>query len=148
MATTAHKARRTPTEILVHHINLDKLEAEALAFVHEEGELRKAIAPDATECKAGFSPYGFVNTPKGLFALCSEGVGDGPITDEDPYVVSFYPRTSRSGWILPACEAKLGPSAIRELADGTTSNLAEFIRSFGARLDNNYESWRRTLESK
>ena len=139
------KTQRTATDIMVQHIKLAGLEAKALAFVHEAGDLRKAISPDATECKAGFGPYGFVETSRGLFMLNAEGVGSGPVTDDDPYVISFYPSTPNSFAIMPACSMKLGPADIRELADSTRTNLADFIRSFGERLDRNYHNWRQTL---
>ena len=144
---------RTATSITVQPIRLVELEAHALAYVLEGSELRPALSPKATECKAGHAPHGFVETPKGLYALCEEGVGDGPITKGHKYNVDFYPgghdESGKGRWfsMMPQCTIKLDPDELKALAEGEPVNLADFIRVFGHRLDQNYEDWRRTLGS-
>lgn len=143
-------SNRKPTNIVVQPIKLDGLETQALAYVLESGVLRKALSPNATACKAGFAPHGFVETPRGIFALCSEGVGPStPITETDKYIIEFYPEHFKDGHgfisMMPQCSMKLGPAELKELANGDHINLADFIRSFGGRLDDNYENWRRIL---
>ena len=139
-------ARRQPTGIMVNLISVERLEAKALSFAREHG------FPDATECNAGFTPHGFVEMPKGLYALSSEGIGPGdPITEDNPYKVPFYARTkTEKGWkgsCFPACYEALSPGDLWGLATGEKVNLADFIRAFGARLEGNYEAWREVLET-
>ena len=141
--------RRIATHIMVQPIDVAEMEAQALAYVLEEGQLRKAISPGATECKAD-GPHGYVETPQGIYALDNEGVGNSaPVTTEQQYRVSFYPATVEGHHhtvsIVPACTISLDATQLRGLAKGDKANLAEFIRSFGARLDYNYENWRRVL---
>ena len=142
------KTGRKPTTVEVSIIDLSQAEAEVLALAQKAGKEHEGYP--VTECEAGFKPHGFVETPTGLYALSSEGVGSGPITKEKPYEIGFYPggKTDKGKWgsSFPGYEGKLGPGDLRKLATGEKVNLAEFIRSFGARLERNYDMWRKTLE--
>lgn len=130
---------RKPTKVVVSLVDVSSIERDALKT------LRKA-RPEISETHVGFKPHGFVETQEGLFALSCEGVGHGkPVTDEGPYVVSIY-IGSTWGELFPAMEVSLGPGKLRELATGEKVNLAGFIRSFGSRLETNYEAWRTKLE--
>ena len=136
---------REPTKIEVTTIQAEGLEAQALAF-------RRKSDSTVTGMRLGFASHGFVETPKGIFAFCSEGVGRAlPITDSAPYELEFYAEwpgdepglTSQEA--IPSVTIALTPAELRERA-GKQVNLGEFIRTFGARLDGNYAAWKTALE--
>ena len=135
---------RQPTKVMVNIVDLEGLKSEAL-------ERSKEKYPEAFEVMIGFAPHGFVDTPQGLYALNSEGIGPAnPITAENLYWVSFYPQEKTAkGYRSPVFSSVsfgLGDTALRGLYTTMRVNLAEFIRGFGARLDRNYEAWREILE--
>lgn len=132
---------RTKTNIMVNVIDVSKL--EKIAFE----KIDKKEFPEATFCHAGQTPHGFIDTPHGMYALCNEGVGESkPISKTNKHEVNFYAGHEHGGYCLPAIICSMDDTEMRELATGEKINLADFIRSFGARLDNNYESWRKTIE--
>lgn len=93
----------------------------------------KATAPDGT-----------------LYLLCSEGVGTDT-TEDDPIEIDIWKgdRTNEDGSttfdMFPALSAKLPPSAVAKYPVSHSVDLADFIRSFGARLESNFWTWHRTL---
>jgi hypothetical protein len=136
---------RRPTTIEVNLIDVTGLEEQALTAVPQDR------FPGATHIRAGWTPLGFVRTERGVYALNNEGVGPcDPISDDNPFVVDLYAER-REGkrvncWAYPAVEAKLTVQDLESLATGERLNLADFVRAFGARLDSNYERWRRVCE--
>jgi len=149
---------RTPTAVEVVPLDLSEIEADALAWLRDRAAADQKHGVKAempTAVRAGFKPWGIVETPRGLYALCNEGVGpDHPVTDEQKCQIDLYVdgiESDGSGTqalsIFPACSVSLGPDRLRELATGEPHNLSEHIRSFGGRLHANYEGWRRRLES-
>jgi hypothetical protein len=87
--------------------------------------------------------HGFVETPSGLFAFDSEGVGPTkPVTDDSPYPLEIYngcPATE-----APLLIVRFRPDVLRSGASGNRINLADFILQ-GKRLDQHYDFWRHTL---
>lgn len=73
-----------------------------------------------------------VNTPKGLATICTEGVGwwEG----EKGYLVGGYVGYSNITYYLTKDE-------LLSVISDETVDLAEFIRSFGDRLENNFDLW-------
>lgn len=142
------RTERKTTDAEVTLLDLSEVEACALTFLREKAERDGTDMPSSV--KVGYR-WGCFGCPDGsLYALCDEGVGTAkPITDDDPLVVDVYVdgyEGQKSGSfisIFPAASVNLGPDRVRQYRTGERVNLAEFIRTFGARLDSNYESWRR-----
>ena len=74
-----------------------------------------------------------VNTPKGLATICNEGVGW--FKDENnKYVVTGYMGYSDVVYRITEDE-------LLSLLSSEQVDLAEFIRSFGSRLEVNFDLW-------
>lgn len=134
------RSERTPTNIEITVLDLSALEVEAFK------QLPKEEYPKATRCRVGSKPHGIVETPKGVYALCNEGVGNGPITDDDKYEIDLYAEYDGGGWCMPVMSAKVNAEELKKLATAEKVNLADFIRQFGARLEANYHNWYKELE--
>jgi len=78
-------------------------------------------------------PFVVVNTPKGLATICSEGVGWWK-NDDDKYLVGFYVGYSNPSYYMT--EDELLSCLSSEQVD-----LAEFVQTFGSRLENNFDLW-------
>jgi len=96
--------------------------------------------------------FGFIETTDGLFALNDDGVGDtDPITDTNPLQIGICAEYNREGKksfdAFPQWIVKLTPDDIRRFA-GEKQNLADFIRTFGSRLQTNFEKWNDFLSRK
>jgi len=131
---------RTPTTIEVTPLDLTATKERALAFIRENTQ------PDATE--ATTRSFGIVETPGSLYVLCTEGVGtEHPVTDDEPLEIGFgyritNPEGSGGSFSMgDVATSTMTPDEIRECATGEPVNLAEFIRTFGSRLDQNYRIW-------
>tara|TARA_B110000483_G_scaffold61562_1_gene76555 strand:+ start:1931 stop:2320 length:390 start_codon:yes stop_codon:yes gene_type:complete len=74
-----------------------------------------------------------VNTPKGLATICSEGVGWFK-NDNDMYLVGFY-----QGYSNPSLH--ITEDELLSCLSDTDIDMAEFISSFGDRLEVNYDLW-------
>ena len=75
-----------------------------------------------------------VNGEKGIATVCGEGVGwfvDG----EGLLPVNYHVGQFGSGYI------DITPEELMPLISNETIDLADFIRSFGDRLENNFYSW-------
>lgn len=136
---------RTPTNIEVTPLDFSEREADALEVV------RKTY-PDATH--VNFEKVGIVRTNEGIFALCTEGVGSAdPISEDNPLIVDVSHETrnpdGKGGTFgaMPCVTLSLDAEGAEQYATGEPVNLAEFVRTFGNRLHQNYEGWRRTLEA-
>jgi hypothetical protein len=128
---------RTPTNVEVTVLDVTTVN-EAMTDAYSD--------PDTT-VEVSFGPYGFVETPKGVFVLNNEGIGTGPLDDDEVYEFDGYAHTANSFGIMPVMTAKVPVFALVKMATDRKVNLAEFVRTFGARLDNNYEDNRRAIEA-
>lgn len=104
-----------------------------------------------TRIEVGYT-WGIVLTPQGSFVLCDEGVGSGPLADDDEFQFDGYTRTENpatpnkhSFGIMPVVAETLTVAEIRRLATERLVPLHEFIRVFGARLDGNYDEFDRAI---
>ena len=84
-------------------------------------------------------PMAVVQTKGGIATICSEGVGwmenqFGELT------IQVY----RDGFITYLEVPTV--FVVGALANGTEVELADFIRTFGARLDNNFHIWKNQIE--
>jgi hypothetical protein len=140
---------RIPSTVVVTPLDLSDVEESAAEYLtkHREVDGKSAV----TKTSTGHT-WGIVETPHGIYALCTEGVGpDHPITDEKPLTVELWVREyadTEQDFIsmFPACSQKLRPDDLRERATGEPVPLEDFIRTFGGRLEANYSGWRVLLE--
>ena len=75
-----------------------------------------------------------VNGEKGIATVCGEGVG-WFIDGEGLLPVNYHVGQFGSGYI------DITPEELMPLISNETIDLADFIRSFGDRLENNFYSW-------
>lgn len=102
----------------------------------------------ATEMRVGNEPYAVMEVGGRLYVVCNEGVG-WEVTDESPLEVDLYPQYGPGSFgIFPAMEATLKPSEVRARATGEMVDLADLIRTFGARLEDNFWTWHRVATAK
>lgn len=141
---------RTPTDILVTPLDLSAQGEEARVWLNKHRE----IDGKPMVIEVDVEKFGIVETPNGeIYALGTEGVGpDSPISDDNPLSVSVWIRKTEADpakaefiSMFPSAQFKLGPDEVRNLATGEPVNLADWVRTFGSRLDGNYEGWRKLL---
>ena len=142
---------RRPTTATVTPLALsDEQVAESLAFVQEK------VDPEATGVSFG-PQWGISFASDGsLHAVCTEGVGyeisDGFFLEIPVYYEIENGNGSRSMSMMPCAQQTLDLDeivAMQEIGDDGKPRLVplhEWVRSFGSRLEQNYEMWRRTLE--
>jgi hypothetical protein len=75
-----------------------------------------------------------VNGDKGIATVCTEGVG-WFIDGEGLLPVNYHVGQFGSGYL------DITPEELMPLISNETIDLADFIRSFGDRLENNFYSW-------
>jgi len=149
------RSTRTPTDIEVTVLDLSDVEAEALAYLRAHAQTDIDLGKDDVQMPSKVrvgEKTGVVETPDGsLYAFGTEGVGSStPISDENPLVLDVYItgyEERGDGFIsmFPSAQSKLTAEQVRERMTDEKTNLADFIRTFGSRLDSNYESWRKLL---
>ncbi len=127
---------RTPSTVILTTLDLSKTQAQADAYV-------KADKGEQYHAGLGF-PLAAIDTPGGLYVLCNEGVGV-KVTDDEPYTLDIYAEQEGFIAMFPVAQGALKPAAIREAMTGEPVALHDFIRAFGARLEDNYNLWDRTL---
>lgn len=131
-------------------LDLSGLEARAL-------EHRQMTHPDCYEVKIHGGEVALHKSSNGhLYSICTEGVGY-VISDSEPLELNFhgsyYARdedgeinpSSHSFDILPFVSAELYPDDLKCYPVKEEVDLADFIRSFGARLENNFWTWFKEL---
>jgi hypothetical protein len=99
--------------------------------------------PDGFEIRPGFEPWAYTEHDGRHFVICNEGVGYEVSMDE-PWEVPLYSRRKGFVSILPSWTVPLTPGEIAPMA-GEEIDLADLIRSFGARLEQNFWIWFREL---
>jgi hypothetical protein len=99
--------------------------------------------------------WGYVETPKGFFVLNNEGiVFTDPLSDDDPIHLDIHGEWDgeeeghRSCSFLPILVATFGKSDLDKYHSDSKVDLAEFIRTFGSRLESNYKECRDFLKQK
>jgi hypothetical protein len=127
-------------------------------LMEKQRELDKAEVNNETGTLTGMifegSQWGYIETPRGIYALCIEGVGPHmPITETRHVEICIYPEYEddmgrKTMTIIPTLRARLKLSELLALPVVETKNLADFIRVFGSRLEENYETWREEMTSK
>ena len=119
-------------------LDLEELNGKALELARKED-------PDYIKARND-GPWGIVETARGLYALRHEGIGPkDPVTDEKPLEILFYREKENRMALLPFADAKLTADELRELPVEKEMDLAEFIRTFGDRLERNFWMWAKVL---
>lgn len=144
-------SERTPTHIMVNVIDFDSLEAAATDQLNRQAERFGIKLEEGETVKANIAhTWGFVETEHGMYVLCNEGVGpDDPLQEfefEVHYEILNPNSTAKTFSMFPVSSVKQTPEQLRARATGERVELSEFIRTFGARLDQNFAVWRRVLE--
>jgi hypothetical protein len=81
-----------------------------------------------------YDPMVVVNGDKGIATVCTEGVG-WFVDDKGLLPVNYHVGQFGSGYV------DITPEELMPLISNETVDLADFIRSFGDRLENNFYSW-------
>jgi len=79
-------------------------------------------------------PMVVVTGDKGIATVCGEGVG-WFVDDKGLLPIDYYVGEYGSGYL------DVTPEELMPLISNETIDLADFIRSFGDRLENNFYSW-------
>lgn len=139
--------------VIVSVLDLSALEAEALEF-------RKQSQPDCYEVHIYGGKIAMKESKNGhLYTVCIEGVGpETGVTFDDPLYVefhgSYYERDENTGEInphrhtfdaVPFASCTLDPDELRSYPIKEEVDLADFIRTFGARLEDNFWMWHKVL---
>ena len=81
-----------------------------------------------------YDPMVVVRGDKGIATVCTEGVG-WFIDDKGLLPVNYHVGQYGGGYL------DITPEELMPLISNETVDLADFIRSFGDRLENNFYSW-------
>ncbi len=117
--------------------------AQALAEINE----RHVNTGEEPATQLNFTPHGYVLTKEGMYVLNTEGVGNrSPITPENKAEIGLYPEWDEGEGrkrmsALPAGFMEFSDTELIMLPTLKEVPLEEFIRSFGHRLENNYNLW-------
>lgn len=144
-------------------LDMSALEADALEF-------RQKTHPDCYEARIYGGKIAMKKSVNGhLYTVCTEGVGpDGGVSNDDPLFIEFHgsyhvreeskfddllgrnvPGEIISGShtfdFMPFASCTLTPEELRSFPVAEEVDLADFIRSFGARLEGNFWAWFKVL---
>lgn len=155
-------SERKVTNIEVEILDVERLGKEAFEWLSKKEETAVKIIEEETKedtqdsdasikfigCSVVF-PVGIVRTPLGMYAMCTEGVGSRiPITEETPLELEFYKKYEGGIAMYPSMKHTMSDTKVVDYLTGEKKNLADFIRVFGARLEDNYISWLYFLERR
>lgn len=99
---------------------------------------------DGSWVEVGYAPYAAAEHNGDLYVVSNEGVG-WKITDTSHLILDLYRKSPNGFGILPAMEASLTPDEVRACMTGEDIDLADLIRVFGRRLEDNFNTWFATL---
>lgn len=132
---------RTPSTFLVQPLDVSRLtdEAKASLIAGQPHRVTEAHTIDLGP------KWGLVTTPTKRFLICTEGVGYD--LSEEPAVLDIYATTEGHIAIMPVAQAHVTDHEVDAYftPSGEPVPLHEWIRSFGARLENNYAIWERAI---
>ena len=116
-------AKRERPSVWVMKLNEEKASALMTQRAQDKGY----------DIKIEADPMVVVNTKKGIATICSEGVGWWK-NDEGKYLLIGNYGYTEDAYYVTADELK-------DLVDDNLVYLEEFIRSFGDRLETNFDLW-------
>jgi hypothetical protein len=125
-------------------LDFSRVEAQALEVARKERTEEAGKVPVGLD--ASFGPWAAGHLADGtVVVVCSEGVGY-EVTDESPFSLSLYARYDGGGiGIVPLMEAVMKPDDLQEYLTDETIDLADLVRTFGQRLEDNFWRLRRLL---
>lgn len=138
---------RTESKIQVKVIDVSAMEKEAYDNMQAK-EFNKDL-----ETMTIVNKWGYVETPRGIFLLCDEGVGDkNPVSAEHPAEFYFSRNWNRGGAksmeLVPCIGYKVSAEEVKQQPVKEVVTLDKFIRTFGSRLEVNYETWQAVLSKE
>ena len=127
------------SKILVNILDLSKDRAEATKTCKSLKD--KNCIDIKTLCE-----FGYIETPTGIYSLNSEGIGGKfPVTKKNPLEIDLYGKYDENGEIsadaIPCMLLKIDNEDIKKIPVLKQVNLGDFIRSFGVRLESNFNEW-------
>lgn len=128
---------RRPRGVTVRPLDLS-------AYAEAAFESYRAAHPDTEYTRARMEHWAYAVAADGSEYLVSdEGVGWG--MDDDPNEFGAWMQSDTQFSMIPSVTVTLTADEIRHVATGDPVDLADFIRTFGARLDRNHAMWFDTL---
>jgi len=127
--------------VAVHLVDMGPLEQEATDWV--KAKRLDLIDKGLNRLKVGFSPWGIFEDADGVTILvCNEGVGYHVLEEEPPHI-GLYAEYNQDPEVKTISMFPLfGAPVTREYVwgnlTGERADLADHIRSFGARLEENF----------
>jgi len=139
---------RIATDVEVQVLDLTPTINGASAWYTEKHPDKKNVALTLSG-----GTWGLVETTEGQFVLCDEGViYEHPVSKEHPFEVEMYAEYEEDGKrameLVPCMVVKITSIEEEDATVTSTKNLQEFIRTFGSRLEANYNICRKFLEEK
>lgn len=132
------RERERARGVTLHLLDLSGLEEAALERYNQH------LAIDGKEpadrMSIGSAPFAVAEKDDVMYVVCEEGVG-WEITDEAPLEIDLYSHRGNSFGIFPVMSASLKPEDVRNRTTETEVDLADHIRTFGARLESNFNQW-------
>jgi hypothetical protein len=92
--------------------------------------------------------WGMIETSSGTYFLTDEGVGSAK--PDTSLAIDFYRHQQEANGgktfeVIPFARATFSLAEIKACATGEVVSLDQFIRSFGSRLEANFEAWEKAL---
>ena len=111
-------------------------------------EVTDDVVRDTEADGANTMAWGMVERPEGIYMVTTEGTGPAkPVDVDNPATVDIWTRTEtetgHTGSMLP--EYTLTIENPRDYIGTNEIDLADHIRSFGNRLNRNFDMWKEAL---
>lgn len=128
-----------PRGVTLTLLDLDLLIESAQEKLIEDGIANPRV-------RLGHVPYAAAEHDGQLYVVCHEGVG-WPVGPNDPLTIPIYGSDgdSRNIPLFPRWEVELDEREVRERMTAGEVDLADLVRTFGQRLEDNFAAWYRRL---
>lgn len=141
------RQKREKSSITVHVVDMKK----AIDKVYEEDKAE--LGDEVIGLDTNARKWGYVETPKGIYLLdyeaCGPGGSEDPLTPEGNKVKLPLYRTMESAMDMTArVSIDVDADFVRGLEKVGEENFADFVRTFGDRLESNFSNWNRHLEKE
>jgi hypothetical protein len=148
---------RTNTDIEVNVVNFEAIQDELSNDDEFMEQIREQDNSDHEIIGVSItsSEHGWVNAKDedGIYVLDNEAiVYEEPISEDNTFILEIRPRYaknddgSRPMSMVAVGTIKLDDDDIRDLEVQRTENIKEFVRSFGSRIEANYEQCVKLLD--
>jgi len=132
-------ATRTPSPFIVREVDFAPVKEAALVGWKARNADKEGKKPPTHY--STYARMGYIELPNGsIYVLDSEGVGAlYTPEDEEQITVGLYPHWNGGFSVMATLEARYDVAAFKVLPVKGEVPLTDFIRSFGGRLESNYE---------